>query len=446
MPPPGPHRFGRYELLRRIGAGGMGEVFLAKEHLPGGARAVVVKKILPHLSEDQNFVGRFADEGKVVVHLRDQNIAQVYEMGEVDGQLFMAMEYVEGKTLAKVESRLRERGYSFPIELALWVAAETCAGLAYAHTRADPAGVPLQVVHRDVSPSNVMVTYDGAVKIIDFGAALSTLKEEMTAPRVVIGNLSYMAPEHAKKQKVDHRADLFSVGVILWELLAWQVVPSDGDPVERWKRAARPNFQKPSHFRPGLPKELDALVMRALSPDARDRFPDALAMREALLTVMAQVAPGAEASQLGALMGSLFEAESQAERQIVDAALGGPSALPESRAPMLSDTVPPPLDLQGQVTTPDMPALSVSGESGERMTDPHASPPAVAEPEHTLPGRPLATSGEETLALAALHGPTGRAMERTPTSVPWTSSPYLWVGVGVALGFVLVGLLVALAR
>jgi serine/threonine protein kinase len=444
MAPPPPNRFGRYELLRRIGAGGMGEVFLAKEPLASGARAVVIKKILPHLSEDQGFVGRFADEGKVVVHLQDKNIAQVYEMGEVDEQLFMAMEYVEGKTLAKVESRLRERAYSFPIELALYVAAETCAGLGYAHTRADAKGTPLQVVHRDISPSNVMITYDGAVKIIDFGAALSTLKEEMTAPRVVIGNLSYMAPEHARKQKVDHRADLFSVGVMLWELIAWQVIPSDGDPVERWRRAARPNFQKPSHFRPGLPRAIDALVMKALSPDARDRFADASAMRAALLAVMAELAPGVDGTQLGALMGSLFEVESQAERQIVDAALSNdPGALPQGRTLELSDALPLPLDLGGQVTTPDMPALSISGETAERMTDPHGAPLARPDPDHTAPGRPLAVSGEETMAMAGLLS-QGRPVERTPTSLPLTRSPYFWVGLGVALGFALMGLLFAL--
>src|SRR6185312_5557110 len=233
-----PQPFGKYELLRRIGAGGMGEVFLARKHGAAPGDVIVIKKILPHLSEDQGFVGRFVDEAKVVVLLNHPNICRVFDMGEVEGQFFMAMEYVEGKTLAKAESRLREMNYSFPVELALWVCAQTCDGLAQAHRQSDLDGKPLQVVHRDVSPSNIMVTYEGAVKIIDFGAALSTLKEEMTAPRVVIGNLSYMAPEHARKQHVDPRADVFSMGVVLWELLTWQLIPADGDPIERWKRAA----------------------------------------------------------------------------------------------------------------------------------------------------------------------------------------------------------------
>jgi serine/threonine-protein kinase len=364
-----PTPFGRYELLRRIGAGGMGEVYLARLPGLGGADKVcVVKKILPHLSDDRGFVARFVDEGKVVIHLSHGNIAQVFEMGDVDGEYFMAMEYVEGKTLAKVESRLRERNQLMPVELTLLLGIKLLDGLAHAHKKADPTGRPLHVVHRDISPSNVMITYDGDLKIIDFGAALSTFKEEMTAPRVVIGNLSYMAPEHARKQHTDHRADLFSVGVVLWELLSWQLIPSDGDHVERWKRAARPNFEKPSKYRKEVSREIDALVMKALQTDARERFQDAESFRDELQIALARLSPTTTQRVLTEFMQNLFGSEHRAERKLIAEALGQPVP-EESVAPVPSSSssvkLAPPAPLK--VGLGDASALEETDPEGARL-------------------------------------------------------------------------------
>ncbi len=239
-----PTPFGRYELIRRIGAGGMGEVFLARERHQESVRACVLKKVLPSLQANRAFVGRFLDEAKVVVRLNHPNVARVYAMGEVEGEYYLTMEYVQGKTVSRFAKRLRDRKQHMPLGLILLLGERVCTGLQYAHEAVDEHGQPLHLVHRDLSPANVCISYKGDVKIIDFGAAQSTLKEEQTAPRVVIGNLTYMAPEQAKKQLVDRRADVYSCGVMLWELLSWFALPQKGDPIERWRKAANLELER----------------------------------------------------------------------------------------------------------------------------------------------------------------------------------------------------------
>src|SRR6185436_12910354 len=192
------------------------------------------------------FVGRFLDEAKVVVRLNHPNVARVYAMGEAEGEYFLTMEYVQGKTVSRFTKRLRDRKQHMPLGAILLIGERVCTGLQYAHDANDERGQPLQLVHRDLSPANVCVSYRGEVKIIDFGAAQSTLKQEHTAPRVVIGNLAYMAPEQARKQRVDHRADLYSAGVMLYELLTRQFLSQKGDPLERWRKAAYPSWKVPS--------------------------------------------------------------------------------------------------------------------------------------------------------------------------------------------------------
>ncbi len=309
-------RFGPYTLVRRIGAGGMGEVFLAREE--GVGRAVVVKKVLPGLKDTGQFVGRFRDEARVVVRLAHPNIARVYAMGEVDGQLFLAMEYVLGKTLSRLAYRLRQRQRMMPLGPLLQLGIRLCEGLAYAHDATDEAGHPLHLVHRDLSPANVCVSYAGEVKIIDFGAAQSTLKEQQTAPRVVIGNLTYMAPEQARKRMVDRRADLYAVGVVLWELFAWKPLSQRGDPMERWRRAAYPQWEPAGRHRPDLPRAVDAFLARALAAEPNDRFPTATAMAEALGALKEKLAPNVTDQDLVRLMSAAFPREKVIEQQMLD--------------------------------------------------------------------------------------------------------------------------------
>ncbi len=320
--PEAPVPFGRYQLIRRIGAGGMGEVFLARESGPT-PRAVVVKKVLPNLVANRAFVGRFLDEAKVVVRLKHTNIARVWAMGEVDGEYFLSMEYVQGKTVSRFTKRLRDRKVEMPLGIILLLGERVCQGLQYAHDAKDENQAPLHLVHRDLSPANVCISYKGEVKIIDFGAAQSTLKEEQTAPRVVIGNLTYMAPEQAKKQIVDGRADLYSCGVMLWELLAWHALPQKGDPIERWRKAANPSWDAPSLYQRNVPPDVDELVLKALKKDPRERWASAAEFGEVLRRARARHAPDVQERDLGELLSRVFAKEKQGEDDVLAEAVYG---------------------------------------------------------------------------------------------------------------------------
>ncbi|WP_434385934.1 serine/threonine-protein kinase [Melittangium boletus] len=321
--------------MRRIGYGGMGEVFLAREEAPG--RACVVKKVLPGLAGNANFLARFRDEARVVRRLSHPNIARVWDMGEVQGELYLAMEYVAGKTLNRLMWRLRKLGRVLSPGLALLVAERMCQGLAHAHAVTDEQGHPLHLVHRDLSTANVCISYAGEVKIIDFGAAQSTLKEAQTAPSVVMGSLAYMAPEHARKQRVDRRADVYATGVVLWELLAWQPLAQQGDVVARWRRAAYPEWVPPSAHRAGLPPALDAVVMKALATEPEARFQDAHAFAQALRAVRESLAPGLTDADLARLMREAFAREKTVEDAVLAELVRG---RPTLRRPLTERELP----------------------------------------------------------------------------------------------------------
>ena len=376
--PESPVAFGKFQLLRRIGAGGMGEVFLAREDSPHGPRACVVKKVLPNLIENRAFVGRFLDESRVVVRLKHPNIARVYAMGEVEGEYYLAMEYVQGKTVSRFTKRLRDKKEQLPLGLILLLGEKICAGLQYAHDARDDAGESLQLVHRDLSPANVCVSYRGDVKIIDFGASQSTLKEEMTAPRIVIGNLTYMAPEQAKKQAVDRRADVYATGVVLWELLAWFALPQKGDPIERWRKAANPTWDPPSKHHPGLPADVDAIVLKALKRDPEERFANATLLGEALHKARLRHAPDASERDLGDLLARAFEREKAQEDAVLAGAIQGKSidAPPSDRTRRVQ--LVPPTALAFEHTATLAPAGYVPKQ--KQAPKPPASPEEITDP------------------------------------------------------------------
>ena len=381
--PDAPVPFGKYDLIRRIGAGGMGEVFLAREGQGVGGqppRACVVKKVLPSLLENRAFVGRFLDEARVVVRLKHANIARVYAMGEVNGEYFLTMEYVQGKTISRFTRRLRDRKAQLPLGLILLLGERICTGLQYAHDAKDEKGDSLHLVHRDLSPANVCISYKGEVKIIDFGAAQSTLKEEQTAPRVVIGNLTYMAPEQAKKQLVDRRADVYSVGVVLWELLAWHALPQKGDPIERWRKAANPSWEPPSLYHGAIPREVDDLVLKALRKNPNERFSTAAEFGEAMRKIRMRHAPDSSEKDLSELLMRVFRREKEAEDEVLAATMQGKAIaeVPTDKTRKLQFI--PPTALAFEHTAVLAPAGYVPSYEDE-ITDPgrpsNLSPPAM---------------------------------------------------------------------
>jgi serine/threonine-protein kinase len=335
-------------------------------------RACVIKKVLPNLVANRAFVGRFLDEAKVVVRLSHHNIARVYAMGDVNGEYFLSMEYVQGKTVSRFTKRLRDRKVEMPLGLILFIGEMVCEGLQYAHEARDERNNPLALVHRDLSPANVCISYRGEVKIIDFGAAQSTLKEEQTAPRVVIGNLTYMSPEQAKKQIVDGRADLYSCGVMLWELLAWHALPQKGDPIERWRKAANPTWEAPSLHHASLPTQVDEVILKALRKEPRDRYLNAAQFGSALRALRMKLAPNIGQKDLADLLSRAFHREKVAEDAVLSEVVYGKTVVDASREKTRRRHVVPPTALAFEHTAVLAPEDFLPND--QDSTDPGGAP------------------------------------------------------------------------
>jgi serine/threonine-protein kinase len=312
-----PREFGRYTLLAPLAAGGMGEVFLARMSGAGGfEKTLVIKKILPQLAMEQDFVDRFLNEAHILVQLHHGSIAQVLDMGELDGEFYIALEFVDGKDLRKVATKCKERGHTLPLGLALFVMVRVLDALAYAHRKKGEGDKDLNLVHRDVSPQNVLISYEGEVKVIDFGLAKSSLQSGRTNPSMILGKFFYMAPEQAKHTGVDKRSDLYAVGICLYELIAGKN-PFEGLPqVELISAVANPKIEPLAMAMPGVPPAIEALVMKALAPDPKDRFATAEEMRGRLTAAMLELDPAAGPESLAQFMRVVFSGEFGNERRL----------------------------------------------------------------------------------------------------------------------------------
>ncbi len=306
-----PRTFGKYVILKPLASGGMGAVYLASSGASGMEKLLAIKVMLPQLTGPE-FVRRFQDEAKVVVRLSHGNLVQVFDVGEVDGQMYMAMEFVEGKDLRAVWNRCVALQVAFPMDVVVQMMKDALRGLAYAHEYQD-----LHLVHRDISPPNLLVAYSGEVKVADFGLAVSTLKMQKTAPGLVFGKVGYMAPEQARGDAVDARADIYALGVICWELLTGRrLFPSKGSQAEDLvARAEGPEVPPPSKVCARVPEELDGVVLRALAPDPGDRYPSASAMLRALAQVQAKLWPGLEIQRVADFMQTIFGERIHEERE-----------------------------------------------------------------------------------------------------------------------------------
>ncbi|MEO8700533.1 MAG: serine/threonine-protein kinase [Kofleriaceae bacterium] len=308
-------RFGKYTLVGDIATGGMAEVFLGvKQGLEGFLKVVVLKRVLPHFSNNTQFIRMFIDEARIAARLDHPNIVRTYEFGEVDGQYFTVMEYLPGEDLRSILRRLSHAKQRLPVHVAVGIVMQLCAGLHCAHQLTDTTGRPLDLVHRDVSPANIIVTYGGEVKIIDFGVAKTNTTA--TATGTIKGKLAYMPPEQILARGVDQRSDIFSAGVVLWELLTGRRL--FGRPTDAATLYAIMNdpVPPPSRYRPEVPRQLDAIAMRALARTPVDRFDSAEAMATALEQFMASQ-PTYDARVVSAIVEELFgEPRANAKRAI----------------------------------------------------------------------------------------------------------------------------------
>jgi len=296
----------------------MGELFLGVQQGPEGfSKVVVVKRMVSHLTKNADFVEMFIDEARIAARLEHPNIVKTYEFGDHEGQYYTVMEFLAGEDLRRMLNKLRmppHRRLSLP--LAIHIVAQICNGLHFAHELTDPEGSPLDLVHRDVNPANVIVTYAGEVKIIDFGVAKVSTTTRKTLAGVIKGKVAYMSPEHILSRKVDRRSDVFSAGIILWEMLMGRpLFARDCDAATIYAVMNDP-IPRPSVERPEIPPELDAIVARALARSPRERFATADDMRAALDGLAAKL-PRCDGRTIGRMMEKVFgRTRAQAKRSI----------------------------------------------------------------------------------------------------------------------------------
>jgi len=313
---PLPTPFGDYLLLDRISIGGMAEIWRAKMFgAEGGGRLVALKRILPFLSMDEEFVTMFLDEGRVGIQLLHANIAQTFELGQVNSEPFLAMEYVPGKSLGELFEHHCKAGEAAPISLVCHCIAEMCAGLDYAHRKKDGMGRDLNIVHRGLSPHDVLLSFEGEVKVIDFGIAKAAGRVTQTEPGVIKGKFGYMSLEQIDGPSVDRRADVFVVGVCLYELLTGERLFAADNPIDIVEKMRRMEVLPPSVYNPRIPKALERIVFRALAPSVNERYSYASELGEDLRRFLAQDGEDFGRPELRQYLHATFAQDVQSEEQ-----------------------------------------------------------------------------------------------------------------------------------
>ncbi len=305
--------YGPYRLLERVAVGGMAEVFRAKRTgVEGFEKVLAIKRILAHLSDNKEFVDMFIDEAKMVAGLTHPNIVQMLDLGMLESSYFIAMEYVHGRDLRSIQKRAEEKGVRVPLDLAALIVSKVCAALEYAHRKKDDRGRPLQIVHRDVSPQNILISFEGDVKLTDFGIAKAATKATTTDHGALRGKLLYMSPEQAWGRPIDKRADIFSLGVVFYELATGRkpfLASAEGSILDAVREC---RVAPPTSINPRIPDKLASVVMKALDRDPDQRYQDASEMYRDLDRVLHE-RQVPSAPELSRLMHVLFDERERGE-------------------------------------------------------------------------------------------------------------------------------------
>ncbi len=326
-----PDRLGDYELLRPLAQGGMADIYLARRLGPGPlGRQVALKVLNQRRADEPEACAMFLDEARLVAMLDHHNIASVLEVDVADGKHYLAMEYVHGADLREVLAAAHRTGAELPVETAIAIVCAAAAGLDHAHRRCGPDGKPLKLVHRDVSLSNIMLGHDGSVKVIDFGIATTTIASVHTCPGVVRGKASYMSPEQCMGERIDHRSDVFALGVVLYELTTGARCFRGRTDFDRMLAVVRTDYIAPSNLIAGYPTALEAVIRTALAAKPQQRFASAAAMIEALERVAADAGWVGGPETIEHLMTTLF---GDAAAPLPAIAEDEPGATPSSLAP-----------------------------------------------------------------------------------------------------------------
>jgi serine/threonine protein kinase len=354
-------QLGKYQLLRRIATGGMAELFLARATaIHGFEKLVVLKRILPQHAESEDFIRMFLAEARLAATLHHPNIVQVYDIGEEEGGCFFTMEYVQGQDLRKLVRAARKSEKALPLEHILHIVMGVAAGLHHAHEKLGLDGRPLGIVHRDVSPSNVLVTYEGGVKIVDFGIAKATSAQSATIAGTLKGKIPYMSPEQCRGESVDRRSDIFSIGTLLWELTTGTRLFSGDNEFAIINRVAAGAVPLPTSIRPDYPPELEAIVMRALTADREQRYASALDLQIDLEDFAREARLPVSSARMGKTMRELFVEEIRQSTQMLQVdRLDEQPTMPRpalSREMLMGTSMP---------SMPSMPSMAVEPESVE---------------------------------------------------------------------------------
>ncbi|MBM4279832.1 MAG: serine/threonine protein kinase [Deltaproteobacteria bacterium] len=311
-------RFGKYTLLNRIAVGGMAEVFLARqEGLEGFEKTVCIKRIRPHLSSQASFVRMFLNEAKLAAQLNHPNIVQIYDLGRVNDSYFIAMEYISGRDMSRIIPKAEKAGISFPMIYALRIASNVCEGLYLAHTKTDAYGNPLNIVHRDITPENILVSFNGTVKIVDFGIAKANSQLEQTRAGEIKGKLSYMSPEQCMGHSLDARSDIFSFGSVIYEWITGYKLFTGENEMAILKSIIDGKIYPPSYFKEDVPEAVERILMKSLEKDKTKRYQSAWEMQFDIDTYLASSEFTPSNIHLSNFLKQIFGDEIEREKELL---------------------------------------------------------------------------------------------------------------------------------
>jgi serine/threonine protein kinase len=406
-----PQPFGKYILLEKIALGGMAEIFRAKTiGAEGFEREVVIKRILPHYTEDEAFTRMFIDEATIAAKLHHANIVQIFDFDKVDDTYYIAMEFVEGKDLKKIRERLTKNKESLTVWQIVSIGIEVAKALQYAHSRAHK-GQQLSIVHRDVSPQNIMISYAGEVKLMDFGIAKAAERSTKTRAGTVKGKVAYMSPEQARGKTLDRRSDLFALGVIMWEMLTRKRLFSGETDFETLSNVLNQDIVPPSTHNPDVPKELDAVILKALEKEPDQRHDDCGQLQRELSRIFYSSVENVESTTLNSIIQENFEQEI---KELEEAEAGKTMMLQDMvRQQRASRTSQPsmPQAPAGDDATQALPAMSES-------TQVNAAAPEDEDLKATMPLADLQAQALERLNLSANAAKKNKVGPVTLTGTP----------------------------
>lgn len=423
-PTPEPQRFGKYQILERIATGGVAEIYRARlDGIGGFSRTFAIKRILPHLTRNQEFVHMLVEEAKIAGLLSHANIVQILDLGSVGEHYFIAMEYVNGRDLSHILDRCAQKGITLPVPHAVYVIIEILKALDYAHNRQVMRGgrtVPLNIIHRDVSPGNVLISFQGEVKLTDFGIAKASTTAAETVTGVVKGRYDYASPEQARGEPIDQRADLFAVGVLLYELLTGHHPFRQPTEVATLEAIKKTRVTPPSEVNPDVPYSLDLVVQRCLAPDLAERYPVAASFKEALDRFFHDSGFIFSASTLAAFLRGLYPEADQRGRRFGS----------EDDTRQLEE-----IDLDDDSVS--LPPVSSTAETQARPAPPPAAVPAAAPPPRSIPpaavmsatiGRPVPPpgGGARKHETPAGFGEQSTLIRHDPVTRPGAEVPGEW--------------------